>query len=62
MLFDIMNLVRGLGGVRETWDAFQYFRDKTVEAGFPGLELHLTVRGDAHMNSKIHEASEMTWL
>ena len=44
MLFDTENLVRGLGGVKETLDALQYFRDETVKAGFPGLELHLTIR------------------
>ena len=44
MLFDTENLVRGLGGVQETLDALQYFRDETVKAGFPGLELHLTIR------------------
>lgn len=44
MIFDVENLVRGLGGVRETLDALQYFRDETVKAGFPGLELHLTIR------------------
>lgn len=62
MIFDILNLVRGLGGVEETWDALQYFRDKTVEAGFPGLELHLTVRGDWHMEKPIDEKSGMTVL
>ena len=40
MLFDIENLVRGLGGVEETWDALKWFREETEKAGFPGLELH----------------------
>jgi adenine C2-methylase RlmN of 23S rRNA A2503 and tRNA A37 len=62
MLFDIMNLVRGLGGVEETWDALNYFREQTVKAGFPGLELHLTVRRDSHMAQKIDEKSGMTVL
>ena len=62
MIFDILNLVRGLGGVEQTCDALQYFRDKTAEAGFPGLELHLTVRGDWHMEKPIDEKSSMTVL
>lgn len=62
MLFDIMNLVRGLGGVEETWDALNYFREQTVKAGFPGLELHLTVRRDSHMAQNIDEKSGMTVL
>ena len=49
MLFDLRNLVCGLGGVKATLDALQYFRDETVKAGFPGLELHLTVRSRQYM-------------
>ena len=44
MLYEIPNLVRGLGGVKETLDALAYFRAETVKAGFPGLELHVSVR------------------
>ncbi len=59
MLFDIMNLVRGLGGVEETWKALDYFREQTVKAGFPGLELHLTVRRDEYMSRIIDEKANM---
>lgn len=55
MLFDVENLVRGFGGVRETLDALEYFRSETVKAGFPGLELHLTVRNRKYMAKKLDE-------
>ena len=50
MLFDLENLVRGLGGVEETWAALDYFRKQTVKAGFPGLELHLTIKSREYMS------------
>lgn len=55
MFFDTMNLVRGLGGVKETLDAIEYFRNETVKAGFPGLELHLTVRNQKYRSFKLDE-------
>ena len=55
MLFDTENLVRGLGGVRKTLDALQYFRDETVKAGFPGLELHLTIRSPEYRAKMLDE-------
>ncbi len=57
-----MNLVRGLGGTEETKTALRYFRNKTKEAGFPGLELHLTIRGKGHMEEIIDEAKGTTVL
>ena len=60
MIFDICKLVRGLGGVENTNAALKYFREQTVKAGFPGLELHLTVRGHGHMDKIIDEKSGMT--
>jgi hypothetical protein len=55
MLFDIRNFVRGLGGVKEALDAIQYFRDETVKAGFPGLELHLTIRSPEYRSRMLDE-------
>jgi len=49
MLFDIPNFVRGLGGLEEAKDALAWFRAKTAEAGFPGLELQLCVKGNKKM-------------
>ena len=53
LLFDLINLVGGLGGVDETRRALDYFRERTVKAGFPGLELHLTIRSRDYMKRKL---------
>ena len=59
MLFDLENLVRGLGGVKETYKALQYFRDETVKAGFPGLELLLTIRSREYMACKLDDSTDI---
>ena len=53
MLFDIPNLLRGLGGLENTKKALEYFRQKTVEAGFPGLELQICIKGTQKMDQAI---------
>ena len=59
MLFDLENLVRGLGGVEETWRALDYFREETVKAGFPGLELHLTIRSREYMATMLDDKTDI---
>ena len=44
MIFNIHYFIRGVGGVEEAKDALKYFRAKTVEAGFPGLELQICIK------------------
>jgi len=44
MIYDLNTLIRGLGGIEETKDALDWFRDETIKAGFPGLDLQLTLR------------------
>ena len=39
MIYDLRNLVKGLGGVDETARALEWFRELAVKAGFPGLHL-----------------------
>ncbi len=43
MIYDIPQLIAGLGGIEETADALQWFKDETVRAGFPGLDLQITM-------------------
>ncbi len=43
-IYHLDNLLDGLGGVEPTIEAIQYFRDKVVEAGFPGLHIQVTSR------------------
>ena len=44
MIYDIPQLIAGLGGIEETAAALQWFKDETKRAGFPGLELQITMR------------------
>ena len=59
LLFDVENLVSGLGGVAQTRDALEWFRRETVKAGFPGLELHLTIRSRQYMARMLDEKTDI---
>ena len=59
MIFDIPNLVRGLGGVSQAKEAIEHFRKKVVEAGFPGLELQLCIKGMAKMSVSVGEGMDV---
>ena len=50
MIYDARNLINGLGGMEATLKALTRFREKTVAAGHPGLELQLTVWGERISN------------
>ena len=50
MIYDVDNLVKGLGGLEATKDALEWFRAETVKAGHPGLELQLTGWGERMNN------------
>lgn len=43
MIYDIPQLIAGLGGVEETADALRWFTEETKRAGFPGLDLQITM-------------------
>ena len=43
MIYEVMNLMRGLGGVEKTREALEAFRALVREAGFPDLHLQLTI-------------------
>ncbi len=42
-IFSIDNLMEGLGGLEQTKEALDYFREKTKKAGFPGLHIQLII-------------------
>jgi len=44
MIYDLNKLVEGLGGVAATQQALSWFRGEVQRAGFPGLELQLSLR------------------
>ncbi len=50
MIYDICNLIRGLGGVDNTRAALEEFREKVKAAGFPDLHLQLTVWSEGAVN------------
>lgn len=43
MIYDIPKLIEGLGGIEQTVDALNWFKDETKRAGFSGLDLQLTM-------------------
>ncbi|GAA3961105.1 glycosyltransferase WbsX family protein [Mucilaginibacter dorajii] len=43
MIYDLPQLITGLGGVEQAADALTWFKNETKKAGFPGLELQLTM-------------------
>lgn len=49
-IYDLQNLIVGLGGVEETRAAVAWFREETLRAGFPGLHLQHVPRGDHIVN------------
>lgn len=46
MIYDLPSLVKGLGGIAATRNAFDWFRAEAVKAGLPGLHLQLTYWGE----------------
>jgi hypothetical protein len=46
MIYDLPNLLKGLGGPAATRDAFDWFQAEAVKAGLPGLHLQLTYWGE----------------
>jgi hypothetical protein len=50
MIYDVANLVRGLGGIDETRDALEHFRALVKNAGFPGLHLQMVVYAENAVN------------
>lgn len=45
MIYDIPQLITGLGGIKETAEALKWFKEETKKAGFPDLELQITMWG-----------------
>ena len=43
MIYEMSNLVRGLGGIEQTQDALEWFRARVREAGFPDLHLQAAI-------------------
>ena len=50
MIYELGNFIDSFGGIAQTIDAIQYFRDETLKAGFPALHLQLTAWGNISHN------------
>ena len=50
MIYDVKNLIKGLGGIEQTKQALEYFREQTKLAGFPNLHLQFTIWGENSVN------------
>lgn len=53
-IYFLQNLIKGLGGIEQAAAGLEYFRQKTKEAGFPGLHLQLILlRGISQYQSNM---------
>ena len=50
MIYDVVNMIEGLGGMENARRCVEQFRAKVVAAGHPGLELQLMQMGEAIFN------------
>lgn len=50
MIYDVNNLIEGLGGIENTKKAIEYFRAQTKAAGFPDLHLQIVIWGEYAVN------------
>ncbi len=50
LIYDVVNLIKGLGGVEATCEALRAFRKKVTDAGFPGLDLQLCTWSELEVN------------
>lgn len=65
MIYDLNNLMNGLGGPDKTRDALDWFREETKKAGFPGLHLQIVLYGNpfnlSGMDSNIADSEMSGW-
>ena len=50
MIYDVYNLITGLGGIKNTQEAIACFREKVRNAGFPDLHLQFTIWSENTLN------------
>lgn len=50
MIYDLTNIVTGLGGLDNTRDAFKWFEEEAIKAGLKGIYLQLTMWNEKAMN------------
>ncbi len=50
LIYDVMNFIKGLGGIEQARKAVERFRDKVKSAGFPNLNLQLCAWSENAVN------------
>lgn len=50
MIYDVKNLITGLGGIENTKRAIKWFREEVKKVGFPDLHLQITIWGENSLN------------
>ncbi|MDD3154397.1 MAG: glycoside hydrolase family 99-like domain-containing protein [Victivallaceae bacterium] len=50
MIYDLQNLINGLGGIEATRCALDWFRKEVESSGFPGVHLQAVSYGDKNLN------------
>lgn len=58
MIYDLENLIRGLGGIEQTRERLTWFREQVKNAGFPGLHLQMTLWSEFAVNLSGIDMSE----
>lgn len=63
MIYDVQNLISGLGGMQQAKDALDWWKAEAVRQGLPGLHLQLALQGAAASNlsgvdAKLGKAAE----
>ena len=53
----VANLIKGLGGIEQTEDALEYFRNEVKKAGFPGLHLQVMLRNSMIQDAEVGNGS-----
>ncbi|MGV8096847.1 MAG: glycoside hydrolase family 99-like domain-containing protein [Mangrovibacterium sp.] len=53
MFYELHTFVQGLGGVEQAKDALAWFRAEVKKAGFPGLVVQLSLRGDRNRSLSV---------
>lgn len=50
MIYDLQNLLKGLGSVDATNDALKWLRKEAIDTGLPGIHLQLAYQGEQFLN------------
>jgi hypothetical protein len=62
MIYELADLIEGLGSVEQTREALAWLRAETAKAGFPGLHLQACLRGaKAKLETGVDNSTKLPW-